>query len=56
MRKLREKCDLIQEGGRLTDPSIDKRMDFHFNAILDVVAEWRKDKGQQQDVPLGGIY
>ncbi|XP_077348380.1 lysine-specific histone demethylase 2 [Lithobates pipiens] len=53
MRKLREKCDLIQEGGRLTDPSIDKRMDFHFNAILDVVAEWRKDKGQQQDVPLG---
>ncbi|KAM5158411.1 lysine-specific histone demethylase 2 [Mantella aurantiaca] len=53
MHKLREKCDLVQEGGRLTDPSIDKRMDFHFNAILDVVAEWRKDKGQQQDVPLG---
>ncbi|XP_072267735.1 lysine-specific histone demethylase 2 isoform X2 [Pyxicephalus adspersus] len=53
MRKLREKCDLIQEGGRLTDPSIDKRMEFHFNAMLDVVAEWRKDKGQQQDVPLG---
>ncbi|XP_040288659.1 lysine-specific histone demethylase 1B isoform X1 [Bufo bufo] len=53
MRKLREKCDLIQEGGRLTDPSIDKRMDFHFNAILDVVAEWRKDKSQHQDVPLG---
>ncbi|XP_075069226.1 lysine-specific histone demethylase 2 [Mixophyes fleayi] len=53
MRKLREKCDLIQEGGRLTDPTIDKRMDFHFNAILDVVAEWRKDKSQSQDVPLG---
>ncbi|KAM3928456.1 lysine-specific histone demethylase 2 isoform 2-T2 [Leptodactylus fuscus] len=53
MRKLRDKCDLIQEGGRLTDPSIDKRMEFHFNAILDVVAEWRKDKSQHQDVPLG---
>ncbi|KAG9479197.1 hypothetical protein GDO78_012724 [Eleutherodactylus coqui] len=53
MRKLREKCDLIQEGGRLTDPNIDKRMDFHFNAILDVVAEWRKDKSQHQDAPLG---
>ncbi|XP_018123299.1 lysine-specific histone demethylase 1B isoform X3 [Xenopus laevis] len=53
MRKLREKCDLIEEGGRLTDPAIDKRMDFHFNAILDVVAEWRKDKTQNQDVPLG---
>ncbi|XP_053571814.1 lysine-specific histone demethylase 2 [Bombina bombina] len=53
MRKLREKCDLIQKGGKLTDPSIDKRMDFHFNAMLDVVAEWRKDKSQQQDAPLG---
>ncbi|XP_029446598.1 lysine-specific histone demethylase 1B [Rhinatrema bivittatum] len=53
MRKLRERCDLIQEGGRITDPTIDKRMDFHFNAILDVVAEWRKDKTQHQDVPLG---
>uniref|UniRef100_A0A6I8QFY2 [histone-H3]-N(6),N(6)-dimethyl-L-lysine(4) FAD-dependent demethylase n=1 Tax=Xenopus tropicalis TaxID=8364 RepID=A0A6I8QFY2_XENTR len=53
MRKLREKCDLIEEGGRLTDPAIDKRMDFHFNAVLDVVAEWRKDKTQNQDAPLG---
>ncbi|XP_073534930.1 lysine-specific histone demethylase 2 isoform X1 [Phyllobates terribilis] len=53
MWKLREKCDLIQEGGRLTDSAIDKRMDFHFNAILDVVSEWRKDKSQHQDVPLG---
>uniref|UniRef100_A0A8D0GRL1 Flavin-containing amine oxidase domain-containing protein 1 n=1 Tax=Sphenodon punctatus TaxID=8508 RepID=A0A8D0GRL1_SPHPU len=53
MHKLGEKCDLIQEGGRITDPTIDKRMDFHFNAILDVVSEWRKDKNQHQDVPLG---
>lgn len=54
MHKIGEKCDLIQEGGRLTDPAIDKRMDFHFNSILDVVANWRKDKSQHQDVPLGG--
>uniref|UniRef100_A0A8C0G3T8 [histone-H3]-N(6),N(6)-dimethyl-L-lysine(4) FAD-dependent demethylase n=1 Tax=Chelonoidis abingdonii TaxID=106734 RepID=A0A8C0G3T8_CHEAB len=53
MHKLGERCDLIQEGGRITDPTIDKRMDFHFNAILDVVSEWRKDKTQHQDVPLG---
>ncbi|XP_043921209.1 lysine-specific histone demethylase 1B [Protopterus annectens] len=53
MHKLGEKCDLIQEGGRITDPVVDKRMDFHFNAILDVVAEWRKNKTQLQDVPLG---
>lgn len=54
MHKLGERCDLIQEGGRATDVAIDKRMDFHFNAILDVVSEWRKDKSQHQDVPLGG--
>lgn len=53
MHKLGERCDLFQEGGHVTDPSIDKRMDFHFNAILDVVSEWRKDKAQSQDTPLG---
>uniref|UniRef100_G1PUD7 Lysine demethylase 1B n=1 Tax=Myotis lucifugus TaxID=59463 RepID=G1PUD7_MYOLU len=53
MHKFGERCDLIQEGGRITDPTIDKRMDFHFNALLDVVSEWRKDKTQLQDVPLG---
>lgn len=54
MHKLRERCDLLQEDGQVTDPAIDKRMDFHFNAILDVVSEWRKDKSQNQDTPLGG--
>ncbi|KAG8133359.1 putative Lysine-specific histone demethylase 1B protein [Naja naja] len=53
MHKIGEKCDLIQEGGRITDPAIDKRMDFHFNSILDVVANWRKDKSQHHDIPLG---
>ncbi|CAL9690747.1 unnamed protein product [Knipowitschia caucasica] len=53
MHKLGDRCDLFQEGGQVTDPSIDKRMDFHFNAILDVVSEWRKDKSQSQDTPLG---
>ncbi|XP_061123399.1 lysine-specific histone demethylase 2 isoform X4 [Syngnathus typhle] len=53
MHKLGERCELFQEGGLATDPAIDKRMEFHFNAILDVVAEWRKDKSQSQDMPLG---
>lgn len=54
MHKLGERCELFQKGGQATDPTIDKRMDFHFNAILDVVSEWRKDKSQSQDTPLGG--
>ncbi|KAK5602237.1 Lysine-specific histone demethylase 1B [Crenichthys baileyi] len=53
MHKLGERCDLFQEGGWVTDPTIDKRMDFHFNAILDVVSDWRNDKSQNQDTPLG---
>uniref|UniRef100_A0A8C5E919 [histone-H3]-N(6),N(6)-dimethyl-L-lysine(4) FAD-dependent demethylase n=1 Tax=Gouania willdenowi TaxID=441366 RepID=A0A8C5E919_GOUWI len=53
MHKLGERCELFQEGGQATDSAIDKRMDFHFNAILDVVSDWRKDKSQSQDLPLG---
>uniref|UniRef100_A0A7N8XS08 [histone-H3]-N(6),N(6)-dimethyl-L-lysine(4) FAD-dependent demethylase n=1 Tax=Mastacembelus armatus TaxID=205130 RepID=A0A7N8XS08_9TELE len=50
--QVRMKCAEIL-WGQVTDPAIDKRMDFHFNAILDVVSEWRKDKSQNQDTPLG---
>ncbi|KAK1789248.1 hypothetical protein P4O66_015183, partial [Electrophorus voltai] len=53
MHKLSERCEILQDRGQSTDPAVDKRMDFHFNAILDVVSEWRKDKTQNQDVPLG---
>ncbi|XP_048059434.1 lysine-specific histone demethylase 1B isoform X2 [Megalobrama amblycephala] len=53
MHKLGVRCELIQEGGRVTDPALDKRMDFHFNAVLDAVSDWRKDKSQSQDAPLG---
>lgn len=53
MHKLGMRCELIQEGGHITDPAVDKRMDFHFNAVLDAVSEWRKDKSQCHDAPLG---
>ncbi|XP_051948616.1 lysine-specific histone demethylase 2 [Xyrauchen texanus] len=53
MHTLGVRCELIQEGGRVTDLAVDKQMDFHFNAVLDAVSEWRKDKPQSQDAPLG---
>ncbi|XP_039520072.1 lysine-specific histone demethylase 1B isoform X1 [Pimephales promelas] len=53
MHRLGARCELIQDGGLVTDPALDKRMDFHFNAVLDAVSEWRKDKPQSQDAPLG---
>nr|XP_017207893.2 lysine-specific histone demethylase 1B-like [Danio rerio] len=53
MHTLGVRCELLQEGGRVTDSALDKRMDFHFNAVLDAVSDWRKDKPQSQDAPLG---
>ena len=53
MRKMRERCDLVEEDGSITDLALDKRVDFHFNAMLDAIAEWRKDKTQSHDVALG---
>ncbi|XP_070534432.1 lysine-specific histone demethylase 2-like [Ptychodera flava] len=43
MRKMVDKCELFQETGKVTDRRLDRRVDFHFNAMLDAVAEWRKD-------------
>ncbi len=53
MRKMHERCDLVQDDGSITDLALDKRVDFHFNAMLDAIAEWRKDKTQSHDVALG---
>lgn len=53
VQKLHHRCDLVEEGGQSVDSTSDKRVDFHFNAMLDAVAEWRKDKKLSEDVPLG---
>ncbi|XP_072175827.1 lysine-specific histone demethylase 2-like [Diadema setosum] len=53
MRKMHERCDLLTVGGAVTDTHTDKRVEFHFNAMLDAIAEWRKDKHSETDVPLG---
>lgn len=36
------------------DKQTDERMDFHFNAILDIIADWRKGKELTQDTSLLG--
>ena len=40
------------EDGTPVSYDMDRRMDFHFNAILDIIAEWRKSKELCQDVSL----
>ncbi|XP_023231104.1 lysine-specific histone demethylase 1B-like [Centruroides sculpturatus] len=45
-----EKCDLYDDNGAPTSVAIDQRVEFHFNAMLDAVAQWRK--GQIHDINL----
>ena len=40
----------------VTDGNVDKRIDFHFNAMLDIVAEWRKNRSDDNDTNLLGNY
>ena len=54
MRKITDLCRLFDEEGKEVDGDIDRRIDFHFNAMLDNVAEWRKNKSQAQDINLLG--
>ncbi|XP_022252437.1 lysine-specific histone demethylase 1B-like [Limulus polyphemus] len=44
MRIVGEKCELFAEDGTVTPSSVDQRVEFHFNAVLDAVASWRKDQ------------
>ena len=37
-----DKCELIEEDGTVIDAETDERVEFHFNALLDAVAEWRR--------------
>ena len=55
MKHIRERwCDLLQENGEIADADTDKKMDFHFNALLDAIAERRSDKTLLPDVSLEG--
>lgn len=51
MRRLGEECPLIEEAtGRIANVSNDKRVDFHFNAILDAVEDWRSSAEKDEDL------
>ena len=52
VRKVIDRCQLLLDKGKVVDPVTDRRLDFHFNALLDVLAQWRKSG--QPDVCLSG--
>lgn len=50
-KPLSEECPLIfAQSGQVVPIKTDKRVDFHFNAMLDAVEDWRKD--HKKDKPL----
>ncbi|KAK6167988.1 hypothetical protein SNE40_021901 [Patella caerulea] len=49
---IKEHCNLMDHRGKLVDPLVDRRIDFHFNAMLDVIAEWRQTKELSHDINL----
>lgn len=52
VNSLSDSCEVINVNGELVDKQTDERMDFHFNAILDIIADWRKGKELTQDTSL----
>lgn len=50
MRLVRDHCDLYTTAGQMVSPECDHRVEFHFNAMLDAVAQWRL--GETKDACL----
>ncbi|PVD32420.1 hypothetical protein C0Q70_07854 [Pomacea canaliculata] len=53
VHKVTDRCHLVLDSGRLVDPVREKRLEFHFNAMLDAVAQWR-ELGKPDRSLLGG--
>ncbi|GFR69599.1 lysine-specific histone demethylase 1B [Elysia marginata] len=47
-----DNCPLITAAGQLVPEDLDHRIEFHYNAILDIVSDWRRGRTSQADVPL----
>ncbi|KAK3782439.1 hypothetical protein RRG08_033080 [Elysia crispata] len=47
-----DSCPLITSEGQLVPDDLDRRIEFHYNAILDIVSDWRKGRDARDDVPL----
>ena len=52
VKELCESCVLLSESGEVIDEKIDKRMQFHFEAMLDINKQLKKE--QEKDACLLG--
>lgn len=50
MHHISSKCDLLTEDGKCVDSSMDSKVEFHFNALLDAIADQKKDVPEDQSL------
>ncbi|CAH3162092.1 unnamed protein product [Pocillopora meandrina] len=50
MHHITSKCDLLTEEGHCVDVSTDSKVEFHFNALLDAIAENREEASEDQSL------
>lgn len=51
---LSDRCTVMTESGEVVDTELENRMEFHFGAMLDQVAEWKKEA--ESDASLLGQF
>lgn len=54
LKELGDNCVLLSDGGEIVDDKVDKRMQFHFEAMLDINKQLRKE--QEKDISLLGRF
>lgn len=50
MHHISSRCDLITEDGECVDSSHDSKVEFHFNALLDAIADQRTDSSEDKSL------
>ena len=50
MHHISSRCDLITEDGECVDSSRDSKVEFHFNALLDAIADQRTDSSEDKSL------
>ena len=50
MHHISSKCDLLTEDGQCVDSSTDSKVEFHFNALLDAIADQKRDSPEDKSL------
>ena len=56
MHHISSKCDLLMEDGQFVDSNTDSKVEFHFNALLDAIAEEKRDFSEDDKSLEGTVH